>query len=137
MAKVPEAAVEVLQGQDLLQLYEWNARTAKHFFLPPLRHLRLLSQAVRAGPFPGQWVLPRSFDGTSLPVRATDGASTTLEDPEASPDWQGPRAKALRDASGVGEARGWVAPLTVRLLALRVERADIQAFFPRVCVARD
>lgn len=32
MCKVPERALTVLDGQEMLTLYQWNTRRAKHFF---------------------------------------------------------------------------------------------------------
>jgi hypothetical protein len=32
------------------------------------------------------------FNLARVPVRATEGANMTIEDPAANPDWQGPRA---------------------------------------------
>jgi hypothetical protein len=32
MAKVPERALTVHEGEDILTLYEWNTRRAKHYF---------------------------------------------------------------------------------------------------------
>ena len=32
MVKVPEAALRIEQGQELLALYEWNSKIAKHHF---------------------------------------------------------------------------------------------------------
>jgi len=35
-----------------------------------------------------------NFDAAQLPIRATDGARMTIEDPAANPDWPGPRRSA-------------------------------------------
>jgi hypothetical protein len=32
MAKVPEGSLAVLDGEEMLTLYEWNTRRAKHYF---------------------------------------------------------------------------------------------------------
>jgi hypothetical protein len=94
MAKVPEAALEVLQGQDLLATYEWNSRRAKHHFC---RRCGLyVFHRKRAAPdhFGINIFCLDGFDVTSLPVRATEGAGMTLvcEDPRE--EWPGPRAQA-------------------------------------------
>jgi hypothetical protein len=32
MAKIPEQSLTVLAGEELLTLYQWNTRRAKHYF---------------------------------------------------------------------------------------------------------
>jgi hypothetical protein len=91
MAKVPDHALTVIEGESMLSLYEWNTRRAKHYF------------CRRCGiyVFHRKRALPNHFgvnvfclDGlemATIPVRPTEGASMTIEDPAARPDWPGPR----------------------------------------------
>jgi hypothetical protein len=91
MAKVPEAALKVLAGEDLLTLYEWNTRRAKHYFCS--RCGIYVFHRKRAAPdhFGVNVFCLDGFDAASLPVRATEGLGMTIEDPGARPEWPGPR----------------------------------------------
>jgi hypothetical protein len=91
MAKVPERDLAVLAGADLLALYTWNTQRARHYFCK--RCGIYVFHRKRAAPdhFGVNVFCLDDFDPGSLPVRATDGAGMTLEDPLARPEWPGPR----------------------------------------------
>ena len=91
MAKVPEAALDVIQGSDLLTLYEWNSRRAKHYFCK--RCGIYVFHRKRAAPdhFGVNAFCLDGFDPASVKVRATDGADMTVVVPDARPEWPGPR----------------------------------------------
>ena len=91
MAKVPERALVVLEGEDMLTLYEWNTRRAKHYFCC---HCGIyVFHRKRAAPdhFGINVFCLKEFDVKSIPVRATEGANMTVEDPAARAEWPGPR----------------------------------------------
>ena len=91
MAKVPEHALTVVRGEELLTLYEWNTHRAKHYFC---RHCGIyVFHRKRAAPdhFGVNVFCLDDFDNTSIPVRPTEGANMTVEDPAANPTWPGPR----------------------------------------------
>ena len=90
MAKVPEAALDILAGEDALTLYEWNSRVAKHYFCS--RCGIYVFHRKRAAP-DHYGVNARCLEGldlASLPLRATEGANMTITDPEARQAWPGP-----------------------------------------------
>ena len=91
MAKVPEHALKVLEGEEFLALYEWNTRRAKHHFCR--RCGIYVFHRKRAVPdhFGVNVFCLEGFDPASVPVRATPGAEMTVEDPAALPRWPGPR----------------------------------------------
>jgi hypothetical protein len=97
MAKVPEQRLKVLEGEEMLTLYEWNTRRAKHYFCR--RCGIYVFHRKRAAPdhFGVNVFCLEGFDVASVPRRATEGASMTVEDPAARPEWPGPRR--LRDGS--------------------------------------
>ena len=98
MAKVPEAALEILAGEDALTLYEWNSRVAKHYFCS--RCGIYVFHRKRAAP-EHYGVNARCLEGLdlgSLPLRATEGANMTLVDPEARLAWPGPRISSRSGA---------------------------------------
>jgi hypothetical protein len=91
MAKIAEGALVVLQGAELLTLYQWNTRRAKHYFC--CRCGVYVFHRKRAAPdhYGVNVFCLADFAPALLPVRATDGANMTIEDPEARTDWPGPR----------------------------------------------
>lgn len=91
MTKVPEAALEVTEGTELLSLYEWNTRRAKHYFCN--RCGIYVFHRKRAAPdhFGVNVFCLEGFDPTSVRVRVTDGKDMTIEAADARPEWPGPR----------------------------------------------
>ena len=91
MAKVPERALTVLDGEEMLTLYEWNTRRAKHYFCR--RCGIYVFHRKRAAPdhFGVNIFCLDGFDVESVPVRATEGANMTVEDLAARPESPGPR----------------------------------------------
>jgi hypothetical protein len=92
MAKVPEQALTVLQGEDALTCYQWNTRRAKHYFCS--RCGIYVFHRKRAAPdhFGVNVFCLEDFDPASVPVRAAAGANMTIEDPAPRPEWPGPRS---------------------------------------------
>jgi hypothetical protein len=95
MVKVPQMALTVLEGEDLLTMYQWNTRRAKHYFCS--RCGIYVFHRKRAVPdhFAINVFCLENFDVTSLPVRATEGANMTVEDPGGRAEWPGPRSFPL------------------------------------------
>ena len=97
MAKVPEQALTVLVGEPMLALYEWNTRQAKHCFCGRCGIYVFHRKRATPDHFGVSAFCLDEFSAASLPVRATEGASMTIEDPLAREDWPGPRG-GCRDA---------------------------------------
>lgn len=91
MAKVPERALTVLEGEEMLSLYQWNTHRAMHYFCR--RCGIYVFHRKRAAPdhFGVNVFCLEGFDARSVPVRATEGANMTVEDPNPRPQWPGPR----------------------------------------------
>lgn len=91
MTKVPEAALEIIAGADLLSLYEWNTRRAKHYFCK--RCGIYVFHRKRAAPdhFGVNVFCLDGFDAAAVPRRATEGANMTVVASEPLPEWPGPR----------------------------------------------
>ena len=96
MTKVPEAALSVQTGQDLLATYEWNTRRAKHHFCR--RCGIYVFHRKRAAPdyFGVNVFCLDGFDMASLPVRATDGRGMTVVSDAPRDEWPGPRVSGAR-----------------------------------------
>jgi hypothetical protein len=94
MAKVPEAALSVEQGENRLTLYQWNTRRAMHYFCD--RCGIYVFHRKRAAPdhFGVNVLCLHGFDPQSVPLRATEGIGMSIEDPLARPEWPGPRVDA-------------------------------------------
>jgi hypothetical protein len=91
MAKVPQSALTVLEGEEMLTLYQWNTRRAQHYFCK--RCGIYVFHRKRAAPdhFGVNSFCLENFARAQVPVRATEGANMTIEDPDARPQWPGPR----------------------------------------------
>lgn len=96
MAKVNESSLTLLEGEAELAQYEWNTRRAKHYFCR--RCGIYVFHRKRAAPehFGVNIFCLDGFDVDSVPIRATEGANMTVEDPNALDTWPGPRAVAIR-----------------------------------------
>lgn len=91
MARVPERALTIVQGEADLTLYEWNTRRAKHYFC---RHCGIyVFHRKRATPdhFGVNVFCLDNFDAASVAVRPTEGANMTVNELGARPEWPGPR----------------------------------------------
>ena len=91
MAKVPEQSLAVLDGEEMLTLYEWNTRRAKHYFCRRCGIYVFHRKRAAPGHFGVNVFCLEGFDATGIPVRATEGANMTIEDPRALSTWPGPR----------------------------------------------
>ena len=81
MIKVPQDALRLLAGDDLLATYVWNTGVARHHFCS--RCGIYVFHRKRAAPdsFGVNVFCLDGFDPTALPVRATDGAGMSLQEP--------------------------------------------------------
>jgi hypothetical protein len=93
MTKVPDAALEIVQGADLLSLYEWNTRRAKHYFCRVCGIYVFHRKRAMPDHFGVNVFCIDGFDPTSVPMRATEGANMTVVDPHARAEWPGPRVE--------------------------------------------
>ncbi len=91
MAKVPEQTLTVLTGEEMLTLYQWNTRRAKHYFCKNCGIYVFHRKRAAPDHFGVNVLCLEGFDIASYPVRATEGANMTIEDPEARAEWPGPR----------------------------------------------
>lgn len=92
MLKVPEQALTILKGEQDLTLYQWNTRRAKHYFCKHCGIYVFHRKRVAPDHFGVNVFCLQGFNLDSVPVRATEGANMTIEDPAARPEWPGPRA---------------------------------------------
>ena len=91
MFKVHERALTVVAGEEMLTLYQWNTRRASHYFCR--RCGIYVFHRKRAAPdhFGVNVHCVEGLETASLPVRATEGASMSIEDPSARARWPGAR----------------------------------------------
>lgn len=91
MAKVHETELVILEGEDVLSLYQWNSRVARHYFCS--RCGIYVFHRKRAAPdhYGVNIFCLEGFDVGGVPTRATEGVGMSLVDPGARPEWPGPR----------------------------------------------
>jgi len=91
MAKIPEHALTVTEGRELLTLYQWNTRRAMHYFCRQCGIYVFHRKRAAPDHFGVNVFCLDGFDMTSVPVRPTEGANMTIEDPAARSEWFGTR----------------------------------------------
>lgn len=91
MAKVHEGALTVLAGEDALSLYQWNTQRAKHYFCSRCGIYTFHRKRSAPDHYGVNVFCLEGFDVASLPVRATEGVSMSVEPQGTRPDWPGPR----------------------------------------------
>ena len=91
MAKVPEAALRMDQGHELLALYEWNSEIAKHHFCSRCGIYMFHRKRSAPDHFGVNIFCLDGVDVASLPIRATEGAGMTLVCDDPQDEWPGPR----------------------------------------------
>jgi hypothetical protein len=91
MVKVPEQAMTVVEGEELLTLYQWNLRIARHYFCSRCGIYVFHRKRSQPDHFGINVFCLDEFDVRSLPVRATEGANMTVADANARSGWPGPR----------------------------------------------
>jgi hypothetical protein len=91
MAKIPEAALRIDAGEDLLTLYAWNTKRAKHYFCRRCGIYVFHRKRATPDHFGVNIFCLDGFEATALPVRPTDGAGMTLVREGAREEWAGPR----------------------------------------------
>lgn len=92
MAKVHESALTVTAGEDVLSLYQWNTRRAKHYFCSRCGIYTFHRKRAAPDHYGVNVFCLDGFDAAAILVRATEGIGMTVEDPAARPEWPGPRA---------------------------------------------
>lgn len=91
MAKIPDHALTLLEGEDALTLYEWNTRRAKHYFCSKCGIYVFHRKRAAPDHFGVNAFALAALDHATIPHRATEGENMTVEDPRARPEWPGPR----------------------------------------------
>lgn len=91
MAKVHEDALTITAGEDLLSLYQWNTRRAKHYFCSRCGIYTFHRKRAAPDHYGINIFCLDGFDSGQIPVRATEGIGMTVTDPDARPEWPGPR----------------------------------------------
>jgi len=96
--KVPEAALRMEQGHELLALYEWNSKRAKHHFCRVCGIYVFHRKRAAPDHFGVNIFCLDGFDLGSLPVKATEGVQMTLVCDNPRDDWPGPRCNGATES---------------------------------------
>lgn len=91
MAKVHESALVVTEGEDVLSLYQWNTRRAKHYFCSRCGIYTFHRKRSAPDHYGVNVFCLDGFDPSSVPVRPTDGKDMTVESRDPRSEWPGPR----------------------------------------------
>jgi len=91
MTSVHESRFKVLAGEDKLTLYQWNARIARHYFCSVCGVYPFHRKRSMPDHYGVKVMCLEDFDASGLTIRRADGKTMTLVDPDARPEWSGPR----------------------------------------------
>lgn len=91
MAKVHESDLAITAGEDVLRLYEWNTKAAKHYFCGRCGIYTFHRKRAAPDHFGVNVFCLDGFDATGIPVRATEGIGMSVTARDARPEWPGPR----------------------------------------------
>ncbi len=91
MVKVPEAALRIEAGEELLATYQWNTMRAKHHFCRRCGIYVFHRKRVQPDHYGINLFCLDGFDASALPVRATEGVGMALVGESPRAEWPGPR----------------------------------------------
>jgi hypothetical protein len=103
MAKVPQDALVIQEGDDALATYEWNSPKAKHHFCRECGIYMFHQKRAAPDHFGVNIFCLDGFDVTSLPVRATEGVGMSLVCAVPRDEWPGPRLPQALGLGGSGQ----------------------------------
>ena len=82
MIKVPQEALRLLAGEDQLETYVWNTGLARHHFCRRCGIYTFHRKRAAPDSFGVNVFCLEDFDPAALPVRRTDGAGMSLQEPQ-------------------------------------------------------
>lgn len=91
MTKVHETELEILSGKDVLSLYQWNTRRAKHYFCSRCGIYTFHRKRSEPDHYGVNVFCLQGFDPAGVSVRATEGVGMSVVDAQARAEWPGPR----------------------------------------------
>jgi len=78
MIRVPETALRITDGEDMLATYQWNTGRAKHHFCRRCGIYTFHRKRIDPRSFGINVFCLEDFDISKVPVRATDGKTMSL-----------------------------------------------------------
>lgn len=91
MLKIPEDALTIVSGKELLSLYQWNTRRAKHYFCSRCGIYTFHRKRSAPDHFGVNVFCLEDFNRSGIPVRATDGTGMSVTGATPRAEWAGPR----------------------------------------------
>ena len=85
MAAVPETALSIETGKDMLSLYEWNTGIGKHYFCRRCGIYTFHRKRMLPEQFGINVMCLDDFDIESVPIRRTKGSELSIESPRGAP----------------------------------------------------
>lgn len=92
MTAVHESRFKLLSGADMLSLYQWNSRIARHHFCSACGIYTFHRKRAMPDHYGVNVYCLDGFDPASAPVRFAEGRTMTMVDANPRPDWTGPRS---------------------------------------------
>jgi len=91
MIRVPETAMTILEGEDLLTLYQWNTRVARHYFCSRCGIYTFHRKRSDPTSYGVNIFCLDDVDPATVPVVETEGQNMTVAAEGARAEWKGPR----------------------------------------------
>ena len=91
MTRVHESAMTILAGEDVLSLYQWNTKRAKHYFCSRCGIYTFHRKRSLPDHYEVNVRCLDGFDAGSVPVRGVDGVGMSVVESCARTEWPGPR----------------------------------------------
>ncbi len=91
MSNVHEDNLEITAGREHLALYQWNTKVAKHYFCSVCGVCPFHRKRSMPDHYGVNLACLDSYDVTAATPRAAEGVGMSIVDPDARPEWPGPR----------------------------------------------
>jgi hypothetical protein len=91
MTRVHESAMTILAGEDVLSLYQWNTKRAKHYFCSRCGIYTFHRKRAMPDHYEVNVRCLDGFDASTVPVRGVDGVGMSVVEDGARTQWPGPR----------------------------------------------
>ena len=91
MIRVPETAMTILEGEDVLTLYQWNTRVARHYFCSRCGIYTFHRKRSDPTSYGVNIFCLDDLDPATVRRVQTEGENMTVVPDGARPEWRGPR----------------------------------------------
>jgi len=93
MTKIHESAFELLSDWDDVSEYNWNTKTARHFFCKKCGVYTFHRKRAQPDHFGINIYCLDDFDASTVQIRPTSGKNMSIKAGDARHEWLGPRVR--------------------------------------------